>query len=320
MTTWRSTGRPPLVCWERAVHGAEIVRGEARPSTQTDLFSLSVLLFYMFIVNHPLEGAREAAIRCLDLPAMNKLYGTEPVFIFDPDDTSNRPLKDYHDNALIYWPIYPQFLRELFTKAFTEGIRDPQNGRIRESEWRAAMVHLSDSILYCSQCSLENFYDGDALKASGGTPAPCWNCKSAIRLPPRMRHQQDRSHAQLRYPALSTSYRCGQTVRLFSADCRGIPHPTNPGVWGLKNLSSEKWVCTLADGSVKDVEPDRSVTLAAGVRIQFGKSEGEIRAKGETRTGHRINWNHAAGGQTTSRLRNDGSIWVQRCRPFLSVR
>ena len=256
----------------------EIVRGEARPSTQTDLFSLSVLLFYMFIVNHPLEGAREAAIRCLDLPAMNKLYGTEPVFIFDPDDTSNRPLKDYHDNALIYWPIYPQFLRELFTKAFTEGIRDPQNGRIRESEWRAAMVHLSDSILYCSQCSLENFYDGDALKASGGTPAPCWNCKSAIRLPPRMRI--DKTVVMLNYDTrLYPHHIDADRLYDFSQPAAEVSqHPTNPGVWGLKNLSSEKWVCTLADGSVKDVEPDRSVTLAAGVRIQFGKSEGEIRA------------------------------------------
>src|SRR5581483_632859 len=41
----------------------EVVRGEALPSTQTDLFSLAVLLFYLFMVHHPLEGAREAAIR-----------------------------------------------------------------------------------------------------------------------------------------------------------------------------------------------------------------------------------------------------------------
>ena len=48
----------------------EIVRGEAVPSSQTDLFSLAVLLFYMLVNHHPLEGAREADIRCFDLPAM----------------------------------------------------------------------------------------------------------------------------------------------------------------------------------------------------------------------------------------------------------
>lgn len=34
----------------------EIVRGEALPSRQTDLYSLAVLLFYMFHVSHPLLG------------------------------------------------------------------------------------------------------------------------------------------------------------------------------------------------------------------------------------------------------------------------
>src|SRR6185503_16695337 len=116
----------------------EVVRGEAMPGTQTDLFSLSVLLFYMLMVHHPLEGKKELAIKCLDLPAMTKLYGTEPVFIFDPKDNSNEPVPGYHDNALAFWPIYPQFVRNLFTHAFTDGIRDPQNGRVRESEWRAA--------------------------------------------------------------------------------------------------------------------------------------------------------------------------------------
>ena len=38
----------------------EIVRGQAKPSTETDLFSLAVLLFYMLFMHHPLEGAREA--------------------------------------------------------------------------------------------------------------------------------------------------------------------------------------------------------------------------------------------------------------------
>ena len=34
----------------------EIVVGKAKPSRNTDLFSLAVLLFYMFMMGHPLEG------------------------------------------------------------------------------------------------------------------------------------------------------------------------------------------------------------------------------------------------------------------------
>jgi hypothetical protein len=54
-------------------------------------------------------------------------------------------------------------------------------------------------------------------------------------------------------------------------------HPTNPNIWGLKNLSDNKWVVTTADGAVRDVEPQRSVTLSVKTRIQFGRAEGEIR-------------------------------------------
>src|SRR5690606_32567210 len=78
------------------------------------------------------------------------------------------------------WPIYPQFLQDLFIRAFTDGIRDPQNGRVRESEWRAVMARLGDSIVYCSKCRAENFCDPEGL--STYTPT-CWSCHRALRLP-----------------------------------------------------------------------------------------------------------------------------------------
>jgi len=163
----------------------EIVRGDALPSTATDRFSLGVLLFFMFMLHHPLEGKKEQAVHCLDLPAMNRLYGTEPVFIFDPQDDSNRPVRGVQDNPLIFWELYPQFLRELFTQAFTDGIRDPQNGRVTETIWRKTMVRLRDAIVYCSACGEQNFADMDGPAAV--TPRQCWSCKKQKRLPMHLR-------------------------------------------------------------------------------------------------------------------------------------
>ena len=255
----------------------EVVRGDALPSTQTDLFSLAVLLFYMFMVHHPLEGRRELEIHCLDLPAMTKLYGTDPLFIFDPDDDSNRPVPGYQDNVLAFWPLYPQFLRDLFTEAFTEGIRDPQNDRVRESEWRAAMVRLRDSIVYCAHCGAENFYDADALRDSGGKSGSCWACRKGIQLPPRIRIGSNiimLNHDTQLFP----HHVDDQKMYDFSQPIAAMTqHPKDPSRWGLKNLSEEKWGITAADGMIKDVEPGRSVRLAVDVKINFGKTEGEIR-------------------------------------------
>jgi hypothetical protein len=53
-------------------------------------------------------------------------------------------------------------------------------------------------------------------------------------------------------------------------------HPADPSIWGLKNLSVQTWSATNNKGEVKEVSPGRSVTLALGMRINFGHAEGEI--------------------------------------------
>src|SRR5215204_493853 len=248
----------------------EIVRGDAVPGTQTDLFSLAVLLFYMFVMHHPLEGRKELTIKCLDLPAMKKLYGTEPLFIFDPSDNSNAPDPQYQRNALAFWTVYPRFLRDLFTKAFTDGIRDPQHGRVRESNWRAVMVRLRDSIVYCTHCNVENFHDG------GEDNDRCWSCRRQLRLPPRVRI--GKIFVMLNHDTFLFAHHVDEEKKYdFTHPVAAVTkHPVDPEIWGLKNLSLETWSTTNNKGEVKDVSPGRSVTLALGTRINFGHAEGEI--------------------------------------------
>jgi hypothetical protein len=255
----------------------EVVRGDALPSIQTDLYSLAVLLFYIFVVHHPLEGQKELAIHSFDLPAMTMLYGTEPVFIYDPHVPSNRPVQGIHDNALFFWPIYPQFLRDLFIKSFTDGIRDSAHGRIREGEWRAAMIRLRDSIHYCQHCSAENFCQFDALGDAGGRPGICWNCNRHLRPPFRIRlgkHLVMLNHDTALFPHHADDQSLYDFTQPIAAVTR---HPQSPDVWGLKNLSDTKWSSrTAADPVPADVPPGMSVTLQSGTLINFGKVEGQI--------------------------------------------
>ncbi len=179
------------------------------------------------------------------------------------------------DNALAFWPLYPTFLRALFTRAFTKGIRDPLHGRVRESEWRAAMVSLRDSIVYCHACAAESFYDADAMRATGHGPT-CWSCGVEVQLPARIRVGRSvvmLNHDGALYPHHLDDARRYDFSRVAATVTR---HPAQPHVWGLKNLSDEKWV-VVGTGTITEVPPGRSVALAMGTRIHFGRVEGEIR-------------------------------------------
>jgi serine/threonine protein kinase len=272
---------PPTVLGTPRFMAPEIVRREVLPSTDTDLYSLAVLLFYMFLVHHPLEGKRERSIHALDQAAMNRLYGTHPLFIFDPRDDSNGPDPRYHQNVLGLWQIYPQSLRDKFTQSFTEGLRAIHR-RVRENEWRTTLVELRDAIYSCLHCHSEVFFDAQAAATHAGSPGRCWNCGQELKSPIRLRIRDGSRNAEslvvLTLQAKLYFHHVDSNRRYdFSAPvAEVVAHPRERGRQGLKNLSPAKWVMTNAEGVMKDVEPGRAVTLAAGTKISFGGLEGEL--------------------------------------------
>jgi hypothetical protein len=54
-------------------------------------------------------------------------------------------------------------------------------------------------------------------------------------------------------------------------------NPRNLSIWGLNNMGESTWVATLPDATTRQIEPGRSIALARGLKIDFGKTEGEIR-------------------------------------------
>lgn len=241
----------------------EVVRGEAAPSAETDRFSLAVLLFYLLEGGHPLEGEREANIRCLDLPAMNRLYGTEPLYIHDPQDATNRPVPGIHDNPRVFHPLYPEALRELFLRSFTEGLRAPGR-RVTETQWCKALLHARDALAYCTACGAQCFSQGPC----------CWSCARPLRLPPRLRIGERlivlNHDTRLFRDHLEEDRDFGEPVAEVSQK------PGDASCWGLRNLSEEKWTFTRPDGSSADVPPGASVPLRTGNRVHFGKVRGDI--------------------------------------------
>ena len=247
----------------------EIVIGKAKPSRNTDLFSLAVLLFYMLMLNHPLEGRLEANIKCMDIHAMNQLYGTNPIFIYDPDNKANRPVKGYQDNAIIYWPLYPQRLRDLFTQSFTVGLESP-NRRVTEKQWMDVFADLMSGILFCPSCGLEVFYD--EAKETQMTAHTCWSCGSAVPVPAKLivgRHRVVlQSGTKIYRHLIYGDYDMETVVGTVNQN------PKNPNLWGIRNEDTVNWTYIKPDGSQLPVAVGRSAGIAAGVQINFGQNMG----------------------------------------------
>lgn len=251
----------------------EIVVGKAKPSRNTDLYSLAVLLFYMFMMGHPLEGKQEADIRCMDIHAMNRLYGTNPVFVFDPQNKTNRPVKGYQDNVIIYWDLYPQVIRDLFTKSFTEGLTHP-NKRVTEKQWLDAFANLMTGIVTCPGCGAEVFYDES--KVDAGVGHICWSCGQTVPLPASMVSGKNRVLLNMGTKIYSHSI-CGDyDMKTVAGEV--VQNPKNPNLWGIKNKTSGNWTYIRADGQQVPVAPERSAAIAKNAKIDFGQLVGEFEA------------------------------------------
>jgi eukaryotic-like serine/threonine-protein kinase len=252
----------------------EIERLEAVPSTTTDLYSLSVLLFLMFINHHPLIGERERSFASLDQTAFRSLYGTDPVFIYDPDDASNRPVPGVHDNALVLWPLYPRAFQRLFIRAFTTGLRDPVNGRVRESTWKRGAAALRDLILRCG-CGAESFYDDELGTIANAVPGECWACQGHPVIPPRLRLAT--TVVVLNPDTVLYPHHLGGDPYDYSVPLARVSrHPVDPTIQGLENLSTETWRAQGSDGIEHDVGPQRSVRLTDGMRIRFTRADATV--------------------------------------------
>ncbi len=249
----------------------EIVVGEAKPSRNTDLFSLAVLLFYMFMMGHPLEGKLEANIKCMDIHAMYKLYGTHPVFVYDPNNKTNRPVPGYQDNVLIYWDLYPQSIKDLFIQSFTVGLKNPGK-RVTEKKWMDIFANMMFGITKCS-CGAEVFFDEG--KKEKGVAHTCWNCGKTVSFPASLISGKSRvlllKDARIYAHVTTGNYDINTVVGTV------IQNPNNPNLWGLGNESNENWTYIKPDGQQIPVPPGKSALIAKSVRIDFGQNVGEFR-------------------------------------------
>ncbi len=141
-------GAPCTVLGMKGYMAPEICRSRyaISPSLETDYYSLAVVLYQLFFVDHPMDGALWAKVAVCTEKIETYLYSIKPVFHFDPNNDSNRPTDVYAPNAIRRWKVMPQEIRALFINAFTAGIDDPGK-RSPEGEWIGAIAKCRDKLI-----------------------------------------------------------------------------------------------------------------------------------------------------------------------------
>jgi serine/threonine protein kinase len=240
----------------------EIVTGKGKPDIKTDRFSLSVVLFLLWTNNHPLEG-KAACPPCMDSKHEKKIYGENPVFIFDPVDKSNIPVQGLHRGALTRWPFLPAYLQEEFVKAFSKDVLSNPANRIIEQEWLRLFIRMRGEIYKCS-C-------GEIYFADPETPNPCPGCKKKTAFPFYIKTKRYNVpvHGRAKLYACHTE-KDSEDFETLTGELAAAGSG-----FALKNCSGKNWNVT-AGGNTTSLAPAASVTLAKGMEINFGGGSAEI--------------------------------------------
>lgn len=242
----------------------EVVMGKKRPDSHTDRFSLAVVLYMLLFLNHPLEGKRTNMSPCLTEELERKFYGSDPVFVWDSANDINRPVRGVHANEIKLWPLYPEFVRKTFEKAFSHEVMvgGDTTHRVIEKEWQEVFTTLRDLTVKCS-CGSETFIDPSKQTCR------CINCGKSLERPPILKVKK----YQAALVPGKKLYACH--VQYDSDDfkaARGeiIASRNNPSVLGLRNDSSATWEAILPNGMAKGYPAGQVIKIGKGMKINFG--------------------------------------------------
>ena len=215
----------------------EVVLDKSPPGPLTDRHSLAVALYRLLVVADPFKGKIMYEYKGPVTDAKQReFYGSNPVFCWDPDNDTNRPVIGEDTNSLMLWNMYPKYIQDLFISAFTKGLNDMQF-RVTPNKWANALKKAITECFVCPRCKKWGFIDGDDMangsKKCCGTEHPLFEI-----------HRGNDVTFLPAYP--------GKKVRMFitnvkdnsdPADIAGefIENPRHPGVVGLSKTTTEEW-------------------------------------------------------------------------------
>jgi hypothetical protein len=189
-----------------------------------------------------------------------KIYGAEPCFIFDPDDTSNAPVPGINNNAIVRWPLYPSYLRDKFTEAFSKTALADPSFRVIEKEWLRTFIRLRGEIYKCD-C-------GEVFFADPVNPVTCPTCGKEHKLAGYI----SIGKYNLAIHRRTKLYACHTDADSddYSDLTAEVALNEQTGALELKNRSKKSWLVIDSTGKQFSRGPGKTAPLTQGTRIVFG--------------------------------------------------
>lgn len=237
----------------------EVMEGET-PNSDTDRMSMAIILYRVFMQDHPFEGIRGRKFPCMSEWYEKRYYGTEAIFVFDKQNDTNRPDPMITKNHESFWKVCPPRLKDAFQMAFcNEAIHNPK-ARLSDKDWKEILLEVRrEMLVYISdKQDYDYYYDSTVLQKAGLFEPQTANL-----------HFED-----------NTDYTICRHKDLYLSDemtpiAKGVLYKnpkTGSGEFGLRNTSNLPWMLTTNSGNLKKIEPGKDMPLREGMHIRFTQS------------------------------------------------
>lgn len=242
----------------------ECIREGTLPDMISVRYLLAVLIFQLLTGGqHPLEGVGAIA------PVMSRrleqrIYGTDPVFIFDSEKKENRPDPKIHYKAIRMWETFPDFIKDMFQRSFGEAAMRKPALRPSDADWMASLIRWQNLLIPCS-C-------GALMSDQGTNEVRCKNCGETTTIPFRI------TFNRFRIPAVlgNRVYRCqveeSKGYDPVSEVARIVVRGTDIHRLRIHNKSGDDWAAVTTKGEIRIVKPLEMIPLKDGITFRCGDS------------------------------------------------
>lgn len=222
------------------------------PNEYNDAYAIAVLIFMSLMGVHPLDGKRR--IQPCNENIDTYLFGTHPVYMFHPSDTSNRPIPQDgfgRNQQLVIdkFARYPQYFKDAMQKTFVDGLYDGSK-RTTMQEWCEILEKMYNDSFICENCGEEYFIDNN--------DKTCAVCKQDLKKPVFLCSESGKS-VPLFYGLTIFSNDISTTTTKY--EVFKVVQTKYDGRYGLENLLRETAILKLPNGIEQTFGPNEAIPI-----------------------------------------------------------